>query len=493
LHNGGARYTIEHLASPGLAYSPGMRPRFLAALTSVLIVVGILSGSEVLVGSAGAQSSLPPLPTGWPSTVQLGMQDSPGGAANMRATAPFGFRYQYLAGGLPGGWSTWNPNGAFATYYIQDSINSGITPVFTYYMIRQSAPNSGLADGDADYNNLQNQNTMSGVFADLKLLFERAAGFPGTQVVVHVEPDLWGFMEQRSTNDDATTVPAAVASTGMPELAGMPNTVAGAAQAVVKLRNTYAPNVVLGYHLSIWGTGNDILYTKPDNATLTSLATRAAKFYQSLQASFDITFAEYSDRDAAFKQYVYGDGGAAWWYAGDYSRNELFISTFVNQTGKRVVFWQVPVGNTRMLAENNTWDHYQDNHVEWLLDDSMRNNMSAYVQAGAVAFLFGRGADGTSCYCDADNDGIKNPPAINGNTRPSLSADDDGGFFRDRAANYYQVGAMLLSGGGTSATSTPTLTLTPEPPATSSPTSTPSATSTSTSTPTATPHPHRHH
>src|SRR5260370_33236158 len=106
---------------------------------------------------------------------------------------------------------------------------------------------------------------MSGVFADLKLLFERAAAFPGTQVVVHVEPDLWCFMEQRSTNDDATTVPAAVASTGMPELAGMPNTVAGAAQAVVKLRNTYAPNVILGYHLSIWGTGNDILYTKPDN------------------------------------------------------------------------------------------------------------------------------------------------------------------------------------------------------------------------------------
>jgi hypothetical protein len=43
--------------------------------------------------------ALPSLPAGWPSTLQLGMMDSPGGAAEMRATAPFGFRSQYLAGG----------------------------------------------------------------------------------------------------------------------------------------------------------------------------------------------------------------------------------------------------------------------------------------------------------------------------------------------------------------------------------------------------------
>ena len=95
-------------------------------------------------------------------------------------------------------------------------------------------------------------------------------------------------------------------------------------------------------------------------------------------------------------------------------------------TQKRMVLWQIPVGNTRMLAENNTWEHYQDNKVEWLLDDPGRTNINAYVQAGAVAFLFGRGADGPSCYCDAANDGITNPAPINGNTRLSLNADDDG-------------------------------------------------------------------
>src|SRR5215216_2335587 len=73
------------------------------------------SGSK----SAGA-ASLPGLPGEWPTSMQLGMADAPGGAAAMKATAPFGFRYQYLAGGANtgSGWATWNPDGSFVTYYI---------------------------------------------------------------------------------------------------------------------------------------------------------------------------------------------------------------------------------------------------------------------------------------------------------------------------------------------------------------------------------------
>ncbi|MDE3094366.1 MAG: hypothetical protein KGK07_00005, partial [Chloroflexota bacterium] len=58
--------------------------------------------------------------------------------------------------------------------------------------------------------------------------------------------------------------------------------------------------------------------------------------------------------------------------------------------------------------------------------------------------LFGRGADGATCACDAAGDGITNPAPINGNTGVSLSADDDGGFFRQKAAAYYAAGAMRL-------------------------------------------------
>ena len=456
--------------------------RFAACLMLVL-ASGIMATQAPASTSAFAQSSLPALPAAWPTTVQLGMGDGPGGAQTMRSTAPFAFRYQYLSGGVNtgNGWSNWNPNGAFVTYYMQDSASFGMVPVFTYYQLRQSAPNNTAGDGDADFNNIQNVGTMTAYYNDLKLFFGRAAQAPQQMVVLHVEPDLWGFLEQRATNGDASTVPAQVSSTGLPELAGLPNTVVGFAQAIVQLRNTYAPNVLLGYHVSVWGTGTDILYSKPDNATVTNLGTQAGNWYLSLRANFDVAFAEYSDRDAAFKQYQYNDGGASWWSSADFSRNELFIGQFVNVSRKRVVFWQIPVGNTRMRAENNTWDHYQDNHVEWLLDDPSRANLNAYVQAGAVAFLFGRGADGATCFCDAANDGITNPAPINGNTQLSYNADDDGGFFRNRAAAYYAAGAMSLpSGGGTTATATPTPSPTTAPTRTSTPT--PTATSTSSGT-----------
>src|SRR5258708_28530810 len=81
--------------------------------------------------------------------------------------------------------------------------------------------------------------------------------------------------------------------------------------------------------------------------------------------------------------------------------------------------WQIPLGNTRMRSQNNTWAHYQDNRVEWLLDEPARTHLTAYRDAGVVAFLFGGGASGVTCACDAASDGVTNPAAVNGNTMAS--------------------------------------------------------------------------
>jgi hypothetical protein len=129
---------------------------------------------------------------------------------------------------------------------------------------------------------------------------------------------------------------------------------------------------------------------------------------------------------------------------GRFARQMLYAATFVRLTGLRMVGWQIPLGNTVMRAENNTWDHYQDNRVQWLLGPDSRTHLRAYVTAGYVAFLFGRGADGNTCACDAAHDGVTNPPPIDGNTRLSLSADDDGGYFKAQAAAYYRAGPIFL-------------------------------------------------
>jgi hypothetical protein len=421
--------------------------RAIVGFAAIVVLIAALSAP----GRAARPAILPPLPAGWPAAFELGMADGLGDAAGIRATAPFALRSQYLAGGVNtgNGWTTWAPDGAYVTQYAKESFDRGITPVFDYYMLLHSNPSTGDGEGDKDYSNLNNVNTMAAYYADLKTLFERARAFAPRPVILHLEPDLWGFMQQRALFESGARVSAKVAATQVEGLERLPNSVAGFAQAVIALRDRYAPNVLVAYHLSSWGTGQEIVSTDPDDLRVDLLAKSASTFYKSLQADFDVVFADSTDRDAAFRQYEYGDD-TAWWTEDDYVRNVRFLAAFASSVGKRVVLWQTPLGNTRMRAQNNLWGHYQDNHVEWLLDDAQRRHLADYMNAGVVAVIFGGGGAGTTCACDAANDGVTNPSPINGNDLMSLSADDDGGFFRAKAAAYYAAGPLVLPGGSTS-------------------------------------------
>ncbi len=373
-----------------------------------------------LAGSAAPASKLPPLPAKWPHTLQIGVTDDPGGAAALRKIAPFGFRYQYLAGGVNTGtgWATWNPNGTFASMYVADSWAHGEMPVLTYYMLLQSKPGGG-DEAHADLTNLRDPATMSAYWDDVRLLFQRVKG--SKPVVVHVEPDLWGYLEQAGDTSLASSF----------------------AQQWVNLRDQLAPNVILAYHMSGWGTKHDIVYEDPPDATVRAYAAQSASFYRALNAKFDISFEDFSDRDAGFYVKINGNPNT-WMKPADFHRHMLYAQTFVKLAGVRMVAWQIPLGNTLMRAMNNTWDHFQDNRVQWLLGSGSRSRLRAYAAAGFAGFMFGRGADGATCACDAAKDGVTNPAPINGNTRPSLSADDDGGYFKAQVRAYYKAGAITL-------------------------------------------------
>jgi hypothetical protein len=378
----------------------------------------------VAATAPASEARLPRLPRAWPArTFAVGLTDSPGGAAALKRSGGLRFRYQYLAAGVNtgDGWATWNENGTFVDRYVAESARAGVTPVFSYYMIRQSLP--GRDNGDepaAVLSNLRNAATLRAWLADVRLFFERAGRFPRTRVVLQVEPDMWGYGQQAARNDDASTVP--VAEVG--DLRGL-------ARAVVDLRNRLAPNVVLGWHLSDWGTKVDLTLNDPSLRRTAVLARRSARFYRSLHAPFDVTFTDFSDRDASFKRKIYGAGPDAWWTAADYRRELRFLGTYSRAARQRVVAWQIPLGNTLMRAMNDTWGHFQDNHVQWALGG--RRQLRSLAHAGVIALLFGGGADGTTCACDGRQDGVTNPAPINDNTRLSLSADDDGGYFRARA------------------------------------------------------------
>jgi hypothetical protein len=373
-----------------------------------------------LAGSAAPASKLPPLPPKWPRTLQIGVADDPGGAAALRKVAPFGFRYQYLAGGVNtgSGWSTWNPNGTFASMYVAESWAHGELPMLTYYMLLQSKP-AGGDEAHADLANLRTAATMSAYWDDVRLLFQRVKG--AKPVVVHVEPDLWGYLEQ----------------------AGETTLASSFAQRWIGLRDELAPNVILAYHMSGWGTKHDIVYEDPPDATVRAYAAQSAAFYRTLHAKFDIAFEDFSDRDAGFYTKINGNPNT-WMKPADFRRHMLYAQTFVRLAGVRMVAWQIPLGNTVMRAMNNTWDHFQDNRVQWLLGNGTRARLRAYAAAGFAGLLFGRGADGATCSCDAAKDGVTNPAPVGGNTRSSLSADDDGGYFKAQVRSYYRGGAITL-------------------------------------------------
>lgn len=407
-----------------LLHSPVMRgPRRPFPLLTLLVSAGLALSGVGAAAPAASAGVLPTLPSRWPAArFEIGMADPPGDAAALQRLAPLGFRYQYLAGGVNtgAGWTTWNPDGTFVSRYDAESFAAGVTPVFSYYMLLQSSP-AGGAEATTDLAHLRDPVLMRLYWAQVRLFFERARA-PRT-VVLQIEPDLWGYLEQ----SDAVALARSFAAT------------------FVRLRDALAPNVLLAYHMSQWGTEHDVFVEHPPDAVVRADAARSAAFYRALAVHFDVAFTDLSDRDAGYYQAV--EHKDTWFTSADFAISALYDAIFIHLAGVRLVLWQIPLGNTVMRAENDTWDHYQDNRVQWFLGSQWRAHLRVLVQAGVVALLFGRGADGNTCACDADHDRVTNPAPIDGNVERSLSADDDGGYFVARAAHFYRAGGMAIPAG----------------------------------------------
>ena len=300
-----------------------------------------------------------PIPFGWPHHLALGVSDSPGDATQLAHHAPFDVRYQYLAGGVNtgNGWAHWNPGGSFASGYVNESIAAHMIPVLTYYQLLQSRPSRGSDELHRDLSNLRNRATMRSYWADWSLLLRRVGVAAAHHlVVIHVEPDLWGYLEQ------SREVALARAF----------------AHRLIALRDRLAPHVLLAWHLSAWGSGDD--------------ADASAAFYQALHAHFDLVFNDIADRDAGFYRVIEGKPNLLWKPA-DYARHDAYLSRFTGLTHTAVVLWQLPLGN---MGLGNTWGHFRDNRVQWWLGDRSRAHLRATRASGVIGLLFGGGAAGTT-------------------------------------------------------------------------------------------------
>ncbi|WP_345950186.1 hypothetical protein ABDD95_01760 [Mucilaginibacter sp. PAMB04274] len=350
------------------------------------------------------------------------------------------YRYHYLAGDIfSNGWASWNsPTGEWARTFLNQTRQMGKMPIFSYYNI---VPAKGRFE-DPGFTNLNDAEVMNKYFDDWKLLLKICREYGGP-VIIHYEPDLLGYMQM--FKNDAAKSTIKVSESNYPDVKAFTNDARGLAQAIVSMRDKYAPNVMLGWHASQWATGQDLIKGKNNPE---QLAAQTAAYYKSLNAHFDLIFAEFSDRDSGYDEFVGGKGNTLWstqanasnGNLSDFDRFQRYLKRLNFDTGQKIMLWQIPIGNTLTKTCNNTNGHYKDNRSEYFLQPVLTNGnmdkINQYAQAGVIGFLFGRGASGCTSYLDQKNDGI---------TGSNESADDDGGYLRNAVKAYYQKGAIGIA------------------------------------------------
>src|SRR6185436_10372994 len=205
-----------------------------------------------------------------------------------------------------------------------------------------------------------------------------------------------------------------VKSSGLAELANLPDTVAGWGLAFLQMRKSVgAYNAMLGVHVSSWTSAFDISYGSPD-ADLGVEVDVGLAFLNALGLAdnvtgdtFDFMVGDPNDRDSGYYELVQFQD--RWWDESDsaaldtpsFNRYAEWLRLYNERSGKRWVLWQIPLGNSNHLNvynNGNPREGYKDNRPEYLLGADGAVNRVAFVKAGVIGLFFGAGTGGMSWY-----------------------------------------------------------------------------------------------
>lgn len=275
--------------------------------------------------------------------------------------------YLYLSG-LD--WPTWgSPEGGYVTDHAEAAKARGVIPMFTLYQAAAWGENKLDAFASAKF--------MTQYWHGVRVMYERLGAF-GSPSIVHLEPDLWGYFQQRG--DAPSSVRIKVGSI-VPECSTMPEDASGFGQCLVKLGRLLAPKAILGLSASTFGayTG-DVSDPKRIASYLNSVGSTEA----------DFVVVETLDRDAGcFEEGVdplCNRKGSFYWDDTAFRGHLAWARAIHEGTGKPLLWWQMPLGvpsGTRGGAAGR----YRDNRVEWLFA-----HPEEFVRAGGFGAVFGTGA-----------------------------------------------------------------------------------------------------
>jgi hypothetical protein len=251
--------------------------------------------------------------------------------------------------------------------------------MYTTYCMAADDENNPAVLTDASY--------MGPYWDQAVLLYERLALFD-KPAVVHLEPDFWAFMQQRS-GGDAASMPVLIHD-HVEGCDDEPENLVGMGRCLVKLARMISPKVALGFHASRWAGD------PADTAEfLTSIGAADADFI-----AIDML-----DRDAGcFEAHVdpncmRTEGNWYWDETNQTSPNfhEFldFSKTIGDGLGRPIIWWQIPFG-VPSDEPGGTAGHYRDNRVHYIF-----GHIEEFIAAGGLGAAFGVGA-GNQTYIDTD-------------------------------------------------------------------------------------------
>lgn len=288
---------------------------------------------------------------------------------------------QYLVGVGAGAWPDWNsPAGAYVNVVADQADRMGAVPMYTLYQM--------ASNGDGNLSGLGDPQFMKSYWANVRLLFQRLAIY-GKPALVNLEPDFWGYAQLQSPNGDPTALAAAVSID--PDCANQPDNAVGVAGCLLQMARKYAPNALVGFPTSDWGSGS---------------VASVANFMQRIGAGrADFTVLNTLDRDAGCFEAAAPNctrAGSGWYWDESNVTHPNFhdhladAQTYANAIGLPLVWWQTPMG-VPSATPGGTTGHWRDDREHYFL-----THPSELTAVGGLAVVFSAGADGQTTI---DTDG----------------------------------------------------------------------------------------
>ena len=417
-------------------------------MKTLLRAVALVGLCWISYANAAITPPAGPIPNGLPPRLLVGLFEQWGATWMDDSAVPWDVRYAYFVKGWSNNWGWGAHDGSMATSYFNECASAGFIPAVQFYQL-----NGEAGGGEAQFfTKTQSAATMATYFGDFKLLMQRAKEF-NRPVIVMLEADGFAYMQQQSgQNPNAYS---AIAASGLPELAGLPNTAAGWGMAFLQIRKAVgASNVVLGVHISGWASGKDVAHfsvtdpLQPEVDKVYNFLAPLGLAANQTGATYDFLVGDPLDRDADFYRLVQGQD--RWWDASDsasissksFNRYAEWLRLWNAKSSKRWLLWQIPLGNSNHLSVANNGgprEGYKDNRPEYFFGANSRVHLEKFASSGVFGVLFGAGAGGQSSY---ENDVYT----------------DGQPFMRSRAGAFLNAGGLAIPGGTTTPPPPPTST-----------------------------------